>query len=1148
MQIKEYLTIIAYLPKYAREKKRTFLYYRKALLMLKLTCLLTLIFLNVSGKGFTQETITLNFKGTSVEKVFRYIEKKSDFVFYYNNNEIRKFPDVNVSLNNASIRDVLQYLSGQLDFQYNILDNKYIIIRKNDSLSAAAYNRTVHGRITDSSGNPLGGATVNVKGTKINTLTDAAGNFTIDAPEDAALVITMVGYATKEVPVQNGDLNIILASQTSSLNDVVVTALGITRQRRAIGYAETTVSGSKFTQARESNVAWGLEGMVAGVNVVKPLSGSMGSSSVVIRGNGSITGNSQALYVLNGLPIINNNYGQTSVWYGGRDGGDGISSINPDDIESMTVLKGGTAAALYGAKASNGAILINTKNGISGGENLRVDYNTTFAWDKPVFDPGHDIQYEYGQGINGQAPQTQEDAWNIGAASWGARLDGKPVIQFDGVMRPYSAVKNNFQNFYSGSNTFTNNIAVYGGTEKLNARFSVTDMNNHDLTPNSSLRRDNFTLSANMHLGRFTGHYSVMYITQMAKNPPYAGDASWNGNTTLYLLPTNYDIRTLKPQVDSNGNELLFSSQIYFANPYFVAYRISNTQRKNRLLAQADMKYDFTNSLYARVLTGEDYNIIESSSVMPASSAIVGGVGRVSQGNTIDQSFQGNVMLGYDKTWHDWSLNAIAGGAMQRTRNPGIGISGSGLVVPDFYAIGNLQSYSPSYGLYQTQINSLYGYAELGFRRYLYLTMSGRNDWFSTLNPNSNNIFYPAASLSYVMSDNLRLPSFISFLKLRAAWAKTGNDGSISPYSQDLTYTVNPVTFKGQVLGGLGSSTVPNKFLQPISSTSYEAGFESQLFHNRFGIDFTYYSRKSSNDILSASISETSGFSGIVQNAGEVSNKGIELLLTGTPVQRANFSWNVSWNFAYNKSKILSLLPGQNSFVTQQSRPGLYGDGGVPVYITQQVGKNYGMIQGTTYVKNAKGQIVYDDNGLPEVGPIADLGRSIAPIGTGISNGFQYKNFHLDILVDGKFGGRINGGSYNLDYVSGLAKATLPGRETGVVGKGVTESGAPNTVNVPAQTYYTYLADNIAQQFVYKSDFIKLRQIVLGYSLPQSLTGRLKIREIRVSFVARDLFTLYSKVPLVDPESTYLIGNVQGLEQWGLPATRSFGLNLNVKF
>ncbi|HVI44027.1 MAG TPA: SusC/RagA family TonB-linked outer membrane protein [Chitinophaga sp.] len=1097
--------------------------------------------------------LSISFNHQSLAAAISALEKNTRLSFAYDKKKLEQLKAPDTAFSNAPLDRILNRLLAGTVYSYDVINDNITIGRDFSKVMERAKPGLLTGRIIDAAnGEELPGASIRLKESGKGIVADASGNYRLEGivPGRYTLIASSVGYEpySNTINVEEGaelTLNIQMKVK-NNLTEVVVTALGLKKEQTTLAYSVATVKGEDFTKAREPNVAFSLEGKVAGVNVVKPVSGAMGSSRVVIRGNGSISGNNQPLYVVDGVPLVNNTYGQSSVYYGGSDGGDGISSINPDDIETMSVLKGGPAAALYGARAANGVILITTKSGKSR-KGLGVEYNGSYTLDKPLFYNKKDFQYEYGQGTGGIAPKDAATARAVGPYSWGARLDGSPVMQFDGVARPYSAVKDNVKNFYNNANTFTNNVSIYGGNEKVNARFSVADLNNHDLMPNSSLRRQNYTLHANAVLAdKLTMQVNAMFVHEKVRNRPYSGDFSWNPHMAVQLLPTNLDVRTQNRRVDDKGKEYLFSDNIYFANPYFMAYNRLSSDIKNRLIASADLKYNITNALYARLLTGTDMAYRYSEGINPEGGAIARPSIGVSQ--RFDNEFNAQLQVGYDKEFgKDISLSAFVGGNIMKNVNSTTSAGGSEFIVPGFYAVNNTKTLSRGYSRYEKEFNSLFGSAEIGFRKYLYLTVTGRNDWFSTLNPKTNSIFYPSVGMSYVLSQSVKLPSWVTYAKLRAAWAKTGNDADISPYSQALSYGFGN-TYLGQPTAYVSSSAIPNTRLQPSVSRLVEGGFDARFLQDRLGLQFTWYNRYTTNDILTSQISITSGFNSVRLNAGEMRNTGVEIMLTGTPVRHGKLSWDMSLNLGYNKNKILALVDGQSSMVLQQSRPGLYSDGGVPAYIAAKVGEPFGIITGTTYKRDANGNIVFNAQGYPVKGDIVTLGNSVPPLTMGLNNDFRYGRFFASVLIDAKFGAKISSGTNNLAYEKGLLKSTLEGRETGITGKGVTETGDVNKVTVSAESYYKWVANSIAEEFVYDASFVKLRQLVIGVNLPHSWLSRLKINDASLSVVGRNLWTIYSKVPLVDPESTFLNGNIQGLEMLSLPATRSFGVNLNVKF
>ncbi|MEN7547646.1 SusC/RagA family TonB-linked outer membrane protein [Rapidithrix thailandica] len=1097
--------------------------------------------------------ISIDLKNTRLDKAFAQIEQATDFNFLYNTGVIDKGARVNVKTQNESLISLLKKISEGTGLKFmRINENIYVSKKEVDAKPSsilvveAIDDVVVKGKVTSSEDHqPLPGVSILIKGTSLGTTTDAKGEYTLSVPEDAILIYSFIGYTPQEIAVNNQSvIDISMQPDATELEEVVVTAMNIKKSKKVLGYSVSEIGGDKLIKARETNIANTLTGKIAGVNVVKPVSGSMGSSRVVIRGNGSLSSN-QPLYVIDGIPLNNGSSGQPHDIYGGSDGGDGISSINPDDIESMSVLKGATAAALYGSMASNGAIIITTKQG-KARKGIGVEVNSTFTFEKPIIFTEDDYQYEYGQGILGQKPQTKEQALELGVMNWGPKLDGSPVVQFDGVERPYAPVKDNMKEFYSGAYTATNSLAFNGGNETSNFRFSISDLRNEDLFPNSELKRNTFTLNYGHEVTKkLSLRLRTSYIRERVKNRPNVNDFDANGNFTPYMLPTNYDINNLEQRVDEDGKEYLFSKDIYFANPYFIAYEYRKREKKDRIIGSIEARYQFSDALYAQVRGGGDFYHKKSSSVRPTGSGPIPD-GTMGEGYNYSGVFNYEALLGFQKELNsNWTVDAFVGGNIMKEQSESVSASGRGFIVPGFYALGNTKSSSKGHNLSERQINSVFGSVEVGYKSFLYLTFTGRSDWFSTLNPEDNNIFYPSVGASFILSDAVELPSWISYMKFRGSWANAGG-GDISPYARHLTFGFND-THLGRPIGYVSSGTIPNSNLRPFINTTYEAGLDARFLNNRLGIDFTVYKRKATDDILSSLVSVTSGYSSVKVNVGGVENQGVELMLTGTPIKTDKFAWDITLNGAYNQSKVISLSDGLEEMQVSISRPGYWGDPGVPGFVFHEVGQPFGVIKGFPYKRDENGNIVHDANGLPVQGELTKLGEGVSPLTIGLSNTFTYQGFYLNFLFDSKFGGDIYSGTNVYAYMFGLHKNTLNGREGGLVSPGVNEQGQPNTVNVSAQDYYGYIGDNITEEFVYDASFIKLRELSIGYSVPRSFLGRTPFQALSISLVGRNLWTLLSHVPIVDPESTYSAGNAQGFEMFALPATRSFGVNLNVK-
>lgn len=1013
----------------------------------------------------------------------------------------------------------------------------------------------VSGTVTSQDdGLPLPGVNVVFKGTSTGTTTDANGKYVLTIPDEGGiLVFSFIGYATQEISVSNQTtVDVVLAQEAQSLSEVVVTALGISKEKKALAYAVSEVKGTEFTQARETNVANALAGKIAGVNATGMATGPGGSSRIVIRGNGSLNGNNQPLYVINGMPMDNSVPGGSNQSAGegnNVDRGDGIGGINPDDIESISVLKGGPAAALYGARASNGVILITTKKG-KAQKGIGVEINSNVTFEDIAIIP--DWQYEFGQGTDGVKPTTQTQAKSSGRLSYGARMDGQPYIQFDGQMRPYSPQKNNLKNFYRTGANYINSVAFTGGNEVVNFRFGLNNTSSKSIVPNSSFNRRIANLNLNAYLGKKLSIETVVqYNIENGDNRPKVGYADQNSHWATYLIANTVDIRSLAPGYDPlTGNEVEWNPVPAAPNPYFVINKFQNSDKKNRFLGQANIRYDISDKLFVKGSASQDYYNFQSEFVQPTGNAFAP-LGSYESRRVISSETNGMLTLNYNTDlFETLSFSAMVGGNMQRNIYDQTAIDGAEFTIPFFYSYTNLATTTtrPTYS--KSGINSLFASVDLGYKGFAYLTMSGRQDWFSVLNKKSNSIFYPAIGGTFIISDAFNLPRVISFAKLRGSWAQVGG-ATVAPYQISQTYTMVQGGHNGRPVQALTTdanniTVVPNEDLQPLTSTTYEAGVEAGFLDNRLGFDVTLYNRKTTDDIVQSNIALSSGYAAALLNVGELSNKGVELLVTGTPVRKAQFDWDVSYNVAYNESKVVKLADGIDNLTV--------GNGVGGGTIRNAVGGTYGEVWGYRKLTDENGQVVFNTaSGYAIRGPLERIGNGIPPLTMGITNNFRYKSFSLNILIDGKFGSVVYSNLYQYAYRFGLPKETLPGRETGLTVTGVTPTGDSFSKAWTKEDIDTYYDNdkNYTAMFTFNNDFIKLRQVILTYNIPVQKVSFLKwAQAASISLVGRNLLLLYKdkKNDYFDPESSYTNGNAQGLEAFGVPRTRSLGANLMVKF
>lgn len=1121
----------------------------KTLRIMKLTNLLFLItVLNVFGNtSYSQYTkLNLDLKDVPIQTVLSAIEDQSEFFFLYSSKMIDVNRKVNIYSSNGKVSEVLENLFANTNIKYDVKDRQILLVNKNAESEREMQQLVISGIVTDKqTGEVMPGVNIQVKGTTIGTSTNSEGRFNLPIIDrNSTLIFSFIGYVSKEMEVGNSNtLNVSLDIEETSLDEVVITALGISKEKKSLAYAVTEVGGENFVKARETNIGNALSGKIAGVNATSTATGPGGSSRVIIRGNGSLGGNNQPLYVVNGVPIDNSNFGSAGMW-GGYDSGDGLSSINPDDIENISVLKGGTAAALYGSRAANGVILITTKSG-KAQKGIGVELNSTYTLENALVTS--DWQQEYGSGVYGLKPTTQAEAIQSGTISWGAKMDGSMVIQPDGVPRPYSPTGSNIKKLYQTGNTFSNTITFNAGNESANVRFSASNMNNTAIIPNSGIKRNTFNLSGSANLTKkVIFEANVQYNIEKGQNRPWVSDQPLNVNSAPQLLATNIDIRMLKNYCyDENGNELLW--HIGDANnPYFIIDKVKTNDERRRLIGTFSTRYNIIKDfLFVRGKIGVDYYNVNADDLTPSGIKYWTPSYNSSKSTVYETNVEG--LIGFNKTFNRISVDAMVGGNQMHNVVDRITLSSGELNVPFQYFIRNGKSPSFGQGFSEYAINSIFANVNVGYHNYLYLNLSGREDWFSTLPGESNSLLYPSVGMSFVFSEAWKSrPDWLSYGKIRSSWAQVGG-GAPNPYALNLVYVAGSSSHLGQPLMDIDGGTIPNKSIKPYTSTTTEFGLDLRAFDNRIGADITVYNRITSDDIVSASVPASTSYVSVLLNVGEVRNRGIEIAFNGSPFKTRNgFNWDLLLNIAYNKNTVLKIAEGLSSLMLENGQ--IRTKNG---FVYHYEGLPFGQVAGYKIKKDEAGNVVYDRaSGLPVKSEFMALGNGVPPLNISLSNSFNYKNFSFSFLIDGKFGGKLYSATNAYGTRWGLSKRTIENnvRETGVSVSGVDTEGEPYNAVIPAQTYYQGISLTITDEFVYDASFIKLRQFSLGYSLPNSILSKTPLQAVTLSLVARNLLLLYSNIPNVDPESTYNSGNAQGLEMYGVPPTRSLGLNLMVRF
>ena len=1021
------------------------------------------------------------------------------------------------------------------------------------ALTLSAYAQQISGTVTDENGVPLPGATVLVQGTSNGVSTDFDGNYSISASQGDTLVFSFVGYSSQSVVVGSSSTVNVSLEPDNALEEVVVTALGVQRNTKALGYSVTNVEGDEISANPSTNAINALQGKVAGVNITGSAMGAKGSSRVVIRGSSSLTGNNQPLYVVDGITINNNNLGAAGMW-GGTDFGDGISSINPDDVASVTVLKGGAAAALYGSRASNGVIIITTKNGL-GSEGLGIEINSTTQFDT-LNTSLWDTQTTYGAGSLGAVPSNSTSAMDNMWSAWGAKMSGQLVPQFDGVSRPY-VYSDNKDKFYRTGTTYSNTISFSTANENGNTRFSLTNLDNDDISPNSSLDRNQIGVNTSQQLGdNLRVDANMKYILEDQSGNPRLSDGPGNANWIINNYAPSMDVDWAKgPNGDGRNDDLTeyrATPSIYIQNPWFAQNYYVNDAEKERFIGSINARLDLTDFLYIRGRVGTDRYDLHRTTSEPY------GTGYKPQGgiNHFKLAFQqldADFFLGTDNLslTDQVSLTAFVGIGSNTVKSESLSINGNDFIVPSLVSINNVKAKSAGYGFSEKQINSAYGSAEFGYNDWAYLTVTARNDWFSTLSlagKNApNNDLYTSATLSLVLSDAFDLGD-ISFLKLRAGYSQVAG-GADSPYSLNLTYGIVGQGHLGASLGQINGGQIPNTEITPFEKNETEFGFDIRMLDNRLSLDATYYDNETVGDIVGVSASATSGFGSALANLGEITNSGVELLVKYKPIVTDDFAMEVSLNYTNNESKVVATNDTGGNISLDEPRDR-------NLRVTHIVGEKYGALFGTSFQRDSQGRIVHETSRGYPVPVIVNnrkiLGFGVPPQQIGIGASFRYKDFNAGFLIEGKSGGQIYSGTNNRLIGYGLHKMTVPagGREAGMVPDGVLEDGSVITTSLDMAQQQAYWGryNDAAEAGIRDSDYMRLRQLSIGYNIPSDALEGTFIQSASVSLIGKNLFFLSNDVENVDPESAYNSNNSQGLEFSGMPVPRTIGFNVNLKF
>ncbi|TKG96441.1 SusC/RagA family TonB-linked outer membrane protein [Puteibacter caeruleilacunae] len=1108
----------------------------KILVIMKLTLLLSIILtFNTFAKTFGQNKVfSIEMQSATLMDVLEKIEDQSDFYFFYKTEEVKNVKLKNIRFKDATIYEVLEKLLQDEKFNYKVVDN-YVAITKSDlkqtNGDANQKQKTLKGKVTDSAGEPIPGVSVVVKGTAIGITTDLEGNYTLQIPESSeTIVFSFVGMKTQEIAFTGKTtINIKLQEEDIAVDEVVVTALGLSREKKALGYAVQKVAGDKVVESKELDVVNSLAGKVSGVHITQGGGGLAGGGSrIVIRGETSLAGKNEPMYVVDGIPASS------------------INDIASEDIESISVLKGPAAAALYGSRAGAGVILLTTKEGPKNGR-LNVEINSSFSLSNPMILP--DAQDQYGQGSGGEYFSNK-------GQSWGPKFEGQPITQLWGSEK-WEAHPDNAKDFYDTGSIFTNNISLAGDNKTGRYRISFTDVRQDGMIPNTSYRENRVDIT--------TGWSFMDGLLDIKSNVKYARTFSDNDKgMDPRMWPANIDLNELKNYWEEKGvkqRQWLEQSD----NPYFSLYENTNFWINEKYIGNLSLNFKFSDEWSLLLRSGVNGRVRETRYKEQVTTEGPNREhGKFSTGMSKGYEMNSDFLLTYNKQINsDLSLVASFGGNMMSTDGSWISGESSQLLIPDVYNLSNYRTYPTVSNAYDqhSKTNALYGFVNLGYKSMIYLDITARNDWNSTLMYKENDsYFYPSASLSVLLNKMLNLNEKIDLLKIKANYAGVGN--ATTPFQLDPFYNFT----KGS--GGVASISEDrvksNPDLKPEYSNSLEFGAQATLFKNRLNVDVTYYNVKTKNQIWSMAVSPISGYDQIIRNIGKVSSEGLELTIGATPVKTKKFQWNTALNWSMDRTKVTELDDENPEYaITHNIDYRLFtydfvGERRGAIYSRVARKFKYDENEHEASLKQYDGQLFFDGS--------KDLPRSDKEIigyynpdwiGSW-SNEFSYNNFNLSFLFFANYGNAVFNGFEKTFVNQGLDKRTVAGRETGVLPEGVWES--PEGIRpfvegdeVNAESYWgDFMTDGeINDIWITDGSFLKLKEMTLGYNVPKKLLGKGLLKDLRISLTGRNL-ALWTKVKHVDPETFKSAGNagsVPGIANaGGVPSARTFTLNVRMRF
>ncbi len=1119
--------------------------------------LLLAMTIQVSAFASSQTNLSIEVKDQTVRVILGKIQEQSSYRFFYSDDMIDLDKRISLSVKNKPVEAVMADITRKANIQYKMLEDNLIVILPSETQQA----RTVTGKVTASmDGSPIPGVNVVVQNTGTGTITDLDGNYSVDVgSENPVIVFSYVGYVNEEIEVGTQSIiNVILIESIESLEEIVVTGLSIARDKESLGYSVSQVTGEEVNQVKADNFANALTGKVAGLQITQSSTGVGGSTRVILRGISSISGNNRPMFVIDGVPMLS---GYNAGNNPDKDGGDALADINPDDIESISVLKGAGAAAIYGSRGANGVILITTKKGaVSKG--FKVDFNSSYMREDPLVLP--DLQNEYGQGgLRGRYPIVNRNNTVLDHPSiwsYGPKMDGRTVIGWTGEDETYEAPENQFKYYFRTGQTFINNLALEVGNPNSSLRVSITDQHSTGIVPNNSLSRQTFNTRGFTRQGIFELDAKVTYIHHKVDNRPILRESGGNAPLSLSLLPRNISAQSLEANTtDEFGKEMTWLRDETFGNPYWMLKNQGNYDIKDRYQTAFSVKMNFSDQLNLMLRSGLDQATTEDKNWVNSGTQTSNN-GRGNYSHSIRTSFEWNsdLLLTYQNEKGHFSYGASLGGNYRVDNFKDVGQSGSGLQIPGFYNISNMSEYYTNEYSSQYEIASIYGLANVSYRNMLYMDFTYRSDWSSTLPVDNNQFDYYSINTSWLVTNTFNLPTSITSWKLRGSLAKTGND--TSPYRLENVYGILQMPLPYSMVGIPAELKTPD--LLPEINNTWEVGTEIGFFKNRLRLDMTYYYSLAKNQIMSVPIPISTSYSSKVLNSGEVQNDGIEIQLDAGIIQsRSGFTWDAMLTYTKNNSIVKSIHPDLNSIILNSAWHGT---------IQAVPGEEYGLIYGYDWKRDEAGNRLIDANGWPMRGDLISHGSINPDYIFGFRNKFAYKGITLSVLIDGTMGSEIYSWGKTYKMLWGTDIETVEGREEwfathnefgfplpgvepgGYVFEGVLESsGAPNTKPISDPAYRGYLPyrEQVVDGSVLDASNIRIREAFLSYSFPYKLVSRWKLTSLDLSITGRNLYFFYRPADHIDPEAGYSSGNTgNGIEQSTLPSTRSIGFNLKLGF